>query len=123
MELDSVLASAKGRIWTGADALDRGLIDALGGYTVALRLARKEAGLEEDAAISLTVFPREKEPIEVILEELMQEGSDNSEQAALHVSTRARALDALKPLYHFASRLGVKAENQSLRVPDIDLRW
>ena len=123
MDINSVLASAKGRIWTGADALDLGLIDALGGYTAALQLARTEAGLEQDAAINLTVFPREKGPIEAILEELMQEGSDNSEQAAFHVSTRARALDALRPLYHFASRLGVKAEDQSLRMPDIDLRW
>ena len=123
MDLDAVLASAKGRIWTGEDALERGLVDALGGYTVALRVARAEAGLEPDAAITLTVFPREKEPIEVILEELMQEGSDNSEQAAHQVSTRVRALDALRPLYHLASRLGVEVENQSLLMPDVDLAW
>ena len=123
LDLDRVLAAAKGRIWTGADALDRGLIDSLGGYTVALQLARAEAGLDDDAPITLTVFPREKEPIQVILEELMQEGSDNSEQAAIRVATRARALDGLQPLYHLASRLGVDVENQSLRMPDVDLRW
>jgi len=123
MDLKEVLTSAKGRIWSGADALDRGLIDALGGYTVALQLARTEAGLPEDAAVTVTVFPREKEPLQLILDQLMQEGSDNSQQAAFGVSTRARALDALRPLYHLAARLSVDAENQSLLMPDIDLRW
>ena len=123
LELDAVMAAAKGRIWSGSDALDRGLIDTLGGYTAALQLARAEAGLAEDAPITVTVFPREKEPIEVIMEELMQEGSDNSEQTAYRVSTRVRALNTLKPLYEMASRLGLAAENQSLRMPEVDLHW
>ena len=123
LELDAVLASAKGRIWSGADALNHGLIDTLGGYSVALQLARAEAGLSADEPISLIVFPREKEPIEVILEELLNEGSDNSEQAAARVATRARALDAVRPLSRLAARLGVDAENQSLLMPDFELRW
>ena len=59
----------------------------------------------------------------MIMEELMQEGSDNSEQTAYRVSTRVRALNTLKPLYEMASRLGLAAENQSLRMPEVDLHW
>ena len=123
LELDAVLASAKGRVWTGGDALEHGLIDTLGGYAAALQLARTEAGLAPDEPVTLTVFPREKEPIEVILEELMQEGADNSEQAAARVTTRSRAVDALQPLYRLAARLGVETDDQSLRLPDYELRW
>ena len=36
---------AKGRVWTGEDALAHGLVDALGGLQDALRLAKQEAGL------------------------------------------------------------------------------
>ena len=36
---------ARGRVWTGADAHERGLVDELGGLACALELARKKAGL------------------------------------------------------------------------------
>ena len=36
---------AKGRAWTGHDALRHGLVDALGGLQEALALAKQEAGL------------------------------------------------------------------------------
>ena len=49
---------AKGRVWTGAQALERGLVDALGGFETALRLAREAAGIDGDAAIKLVTFPR-----------------------------------------------------------------
>ena len=36
---------AKGRAWTGHDALRHGLVDALGGLKEAMALAKQEAGL------------------------------------------------------------------------------
>jgi protease-4 len=42
---------ARGRVWTGADARDRGLVDELGGIDMALDLARKKAGLPADAPV------------------------------------------------------------------------
>ncbi|HEY3951785.1 MAG TPA: signal peptide peptidase SppA [Streptosporangiaceae bacterium] len=47
---------ARGRVWTGADALDRGLVDELGGLDTAAGHARRRAGLAEDAPVRL--FPR-----------------------------------------------------------------
>jgi protease-4 len=47
---------ARGRVWTGADALDRGLVDELGGLDVAAGHARRRAGLPADAPLRL--FPR-----------------------------------------------------------------
>lgn len=42
---------ARGRVWTGADARESGLVDELGGLEFALELARKKGGLAADAPI------------------------------------------------------------------------
>src|SRR5579862_333961 len=43
LSADAVEAVAKGRVWSGEDAKAKGLVDALGGYAVALRLAKEAA--------------------------------------------------------------------------------
>ena len=53
-EVDSV---ARGRIWTGADALDRRLVDELGGLQAAVRRAKVLAGLDADAEVTLAGYP------------------------------------------------------------------
>ncbi|HKQ32835.1 MAG TPA: signal peptide peptidase SppA, partial [Thermodesulfobacteriota bacterium] len=40
--------AAKGRVWTGAQAKELGLVDELGGFWDAVNVARREAGLPED---------------------------------------------------------------------------
>jgi protease-4 len=42
---------ARGRVWTGADALERGLVDELGGLRRAAELVRERAGLPYDAPV------------------------------------------------------------------------
>jgi protease IV len=44
---------AQGRIWSGKQGLERGLVDELGGVTEAVRQARKLAGLAEDAPVTV----------------------------------------------------------------------
>ena len=50
---EQVDAVARGRVWTGAQALDRKLIDRFGGLADALVEARKRAGLSEAAAVEI----------------------------------------------------------------------
>jgi protease-4 len=52
-----VLEVAQGRVWTGAQAKERGLVDDLGGFADALIVTRQEIGLEADAPIELRPFP------------------------------------------------------------------
>src|SRR6201996_336596 len=54
---EAVDAVARGRIWTGADALERGLVDELGGLLTAVRRAKVLAGLDEDTDVRLVSFP------------------------------------------------------------------
>jgi protease-4 len=56
-EYEQIHAIAQGRIWTGAAAHERGLVDALGGLTDALAEARQVAGVGPE--IALEVYPPE----------------------------------------------------------------
>ena len=42
---------ARGRVWSGRDALEIGLVDVLGGLRDAVRIARERAGLPDDAPV------------------------------------------------------------------------
>jgi protease-4 len=51
MEVDSVRALADGRVFTGRQALQVGLVDTLGGLEDALQYVRETAGLSADAEV------------------------------------------------------------------------
>jgi protease-4 len=51
---------ARGRIWTGAQALERGLVDALGGIHRALELARELVGVAPEDGLAVRVYPRKR---------------------------------------------------------------
>lgn len=57
LSTEAVDAVAQGRVWTGADALERGLVDELGGLRTAVRRAKILAGLDEDADVRLVSYP------------------------------------------------------------------
>jgi protease-4 len=48
---------ARGRVWTGLDARERGLVDELGGLDTAIGLAAGRAGLDRDE-VDVRVLPR-----------------------------------------------------------------
>ncbi len=66
MPREAVLAVAEGRVWTGAQARERGLVDRLGGMETALAAAREAAGLAPDAAIEQVVLPRPETPLDTL---------------------------------------------------------
>lgn len=89
---------ARGRVWTGADAHARGLVDELGGLEDAIALARKRARLSDDAPVR--TFPR-LNPLERL------RGPDSSDDRAAAL-TRVR-LDAWGPLARLSAELGLPA--------------
>jgi protease-4 len=58
MEWEEVDALARGRVWTGSQAVRNGLVDVLGGLENALDLAMAEAGIEDGVDAEVIVFPR-----------------------------------------------------------------
>jgi protease IV len=95
MTQEAVEEVAKGRVWTGEEAKTRGLVDALGGYPAAIRLAKEAAKIAPEASINLTVFPRKKEPLEVIYDRLSGKDTDEGGTAAGSIE---RSLRAVAPL-------------------------
>jgi protease-4 len=87
---------ARGRVWTGADAKERGLVDELGGLDRALTLARERAKLPDDAPIR--TYPHASP-----LERLRPPDSSEDRTAA-----RAR-FDGWGSLSGLAARLGLPA--------------
>ncbi len=66
MDVAKVEELAQGRIYTGSQAKELGLVDSLGNIYDAIDLAKAEAGLPADAAVK---WPKEPSPFEVFLGE------------------------------------------------------
>jgi protease-4 len=64
---EKVRAAAEGRVWTGAQAHDRGLVDELGGFVRALELTKEAAGIAADQPVELRVFPEQRAPWQEVL--------------------------------------------------------
>ncbi|HZK90687.1 MAG TPA: signal peptide peptidase SppA [Stellaceae bacterium] len=109
----AVEAAAKGRVWTGAEAKDKGLVDALGGYEVALRLAREAAHLAADAPVDLVVFPKERGLVATLLGRLLGRDEDDDRYS----TGLERGLGAVRTLAGAAQ--AVLDDSGVLRMPPI----
>ncbi len=58
LSIDSVRSIAEGRVWTGEQARELGLVDTLGGLQTAIAVAARRAHLDPHK-VSLTILPRE----------------------------------------------------------------
>lgn len=68
MSQEELKKIAGGRVWSGEQALENGLVDMLGGFDDAVQLAAKAAGIEGDYMISY--YPKEKPYLEEFLEKM-----------------------------------------------------
>ena len=66
MSRDEVHAVAQGRVWTGRQALVRGLVDELGGFRRAVVLAQVRAGIDADREVTLVPYPGPRSIVEVL---------------------------------------------------------
>jgi protease-4 len=97
MNLEQVEEVAKGRVWTGAEAKEIGLVDELGGLDRAIELARELAQIEEDAPLSVQVYPK---------------------KGMIPVGTSKPSSEPLKDLLAVLSSLSPGAAPLELRMPD-----
>jgi protease-4 len=96
MTADQVNEVARGRVWSGADALANGLVDELGGLDRAIAIARRRAGLGPEAP--LRAFPRVHP-----LDRLRPAASSESPAA----SAASLLADAWGPAWQLAARAGL----------------
>jgi protease-4 len=116
---EKLLEVAKGRIWTGEDAKALGLVDALGGFPLALQLTKEAAGIPETTDVQLEVFPYKKKSLRQLLLERLLEGDDDDEIDLEDPPTvLMRTVQTLQPLVHFAQQLGLGPSAGVLTMPE-----
>ena len=117
---EQVHAVAKGRIWTGEDAKDIGLVDELGGFPVALRLAKQAAGIEEDAPVQVKLFPEQQTLVDTVLSRL--QGREEAAASPTAVALR-QVVQAVQPVIQMGQRLGLWSEPGVLTMPHWETTW
>jgi protease IV len=91
---------ARGRVWSGADAHARGLVDELGGLDRAAAIARRRAGLPPSA--ELRVYPRVR-----AVERLIPAGSSEGRGSAGAPLAGSVLADMWGPVWQLAARAGL----------------
>ncbi len=72
--LETLKTLAMGRVWTGRQALENGLIDEIGGLDKAIEIAKELAEVPADEEVTLLHYPKKKS----IIESLMGGGGGNA---------------------------------------------
>lgn len=75
MPVEKLREYAEGRVWTGIDAKERGLVDVLGNLEDAIKIAAKSAGLSEDYQVRY--YPEQKS----LLEQFLNQGQQAKQRA------------------------------------------
>jgi protease-4 len=88
-KLDAV---AQGRVWTGQQARERGLVDALGGLDTAIAIAKERAKIPKDEDVELVVFTGRRSLYEALSEQL---GSGASLLSVFGSRSDVRAIGAV----------------------------
>ena len=109
---------AKGRVWSGIDAKEKGLVDELGGYETALRLAKQAAHLAPDAEVEVREYPRPRNPFD----EIFDHGRDSSDEEGARSVERLAA--ALRPALRALREAGLLGQEspQVLRAGELSVR-
>ena len=70
---DEINEIAQGRVWTGKQAKELGLVDELGGLDTALSIAKEKGGIAEDDRFNIIVLPEQKTFFEQMMESMLDE--------------------------------------------------
>jgi protease-4 len=82
MSVEQARDVARGRIWTGAQAKERGLVDHIGGFATAVARARALGGVAADDDVQLRFYPAPRSPLQA-LQEVLGVSAEGAEGLAL----------------------------------------
>jgi protease IV len=72
MSTDKVDSVAQGRVWTGKQAKEIGLVDELGGFETAIKVAKRRAKIAESAEVELVSYPSYRGLFDLLSQQLGQ---------------------------------------------------
>lgn len=124
MSYDEVHKIARGRVWTGADALGIGLVDTLGGIDLAVSIAAEKAGLD---SYKVKEYPEEKDTWTQLTELFGEEQDDDlSLMAKMRMALRWKASQKdIKALSRLEKDIEyvTTAEGLQARLPYVICEW
>ncbi|XP_078432953.1 signal peptide peptidase [Wolffia australiana] len=84
--VDQMESVAQGRVWSGGDAAARGLVDAIGGFSLAVAIAKQKAGIPHDKQVKLVEVSRRSPSLPEIVTGFGQLllGLENTMKEVLH---------------------------------------
>jgi protease-4 len=93
MSVERVNQLAQGRVWTGAQARENGLVDALGGLDRAIAVAKEKAGISPETEVEVVTYPARKSLAELLMEQLSGAPSDRQIGAVLSMASGLRTAE------------------------------
>ncbi|MBL8923978.1 MAG: signal peptide peptidase SppA [Myxococcaceae bacterium] len=95
---------AQGRTWLGDEALEKGLVDKLGGVDAAVALGKEKAGLPADEPVKLELFT----PKKTFVQALLEQEEDDEVMTGVSTLVLQRAIEAAgaRPLLRRAPHHG-----------------
>ncbi|MDX6693093.1 MAG: protease [Blastocatellia bacterium] len=116
--IDSI---GQGRVWTGAQAKENGLVDEFGGLDKAVEIAKQLAGIPADKSVKRVVLPYPRS----FFEDLFNSGGDDDE-ASLKLQQQRATFEALpedvRRTLQYATMLDRMKRGEAMALMPFDLR-
>jgi len=113
--IDSI---GQGRVWTGAQGRDRGLVDEFGGLDRAVEVAKDLAKIPKDKGVHRVILPYPR----TFIQELLSEGDESHTQAKQKQAVLATLPDDARRAVRFMTLLDRMKSGESMLLMPFDLR-
>ncbi|MBX3042423.1 MAG: signal peptide peptidase SppA [Candidatus Kapabacteria bacterium] len=86
MTYEELRSVAKGRVWTGEDAKERNLVDALGGLNTSIDMVKNRLGIPLDKKVYVRFYPEKVDDMQLLLSLLGLEDKKEDEEFKLELA-------------------------------------
>jgi protease IV len=95
---EKIDAIAQGRVWTGRQAKQNGLVDQLGGLTSAIAIAKQRAKIAAGSDVEIVVYPPRKSFYEIVSDQFSGGGESVAVSAWLAANLSKGEIEALRAM-------------------------
>lgn len=113
--IDSV---GQGRVWTGSQGLEKGLVDEFGGLDRAVEVAKELAKLPKDKGVHRVILPYPR----TFLQELLSEGNDTETKVKQQQAVLAALPEDVRRAVRYMALLDKMKSGDSMLLMPFDLR-
>ena len=106
-------AAARGRVFSGIDAREAGLVDELGGLQLALNIAKAKAGIEETRPIEIRRYPDQSDRWQRVLEKVLR----------LSNTDAGPTIRLPREMRETLARFGITLRPGNVRLPPLPPLW